>query len=86
MANLMPRGRHRRGLVSTERRAILLGAQVAQDAALAALLGGNLFGRLAMNPALADISDPAQRGKVLNRTWRRYGTVNSAALIALVGG
>lgn len=63
-----------------------IGAQTAQDAALAALLGGNLFGRLAMHPALADISDKHQRGRVLNRAWRRYGVVNSAALAALVGG
>lgn len=59
---------------------------LAQDAALAALIGGNLFGRVAMHPALADISDEAQRGKVLNRAWRRYGTVNSAALVGLIGG
>ncbi|MBV9047162.1 MAG: hypothetical protein JOY58_02775 [Solirubrobacterales bacterium] len=56
------------------------------DVALAALLGGNLFGRLAMNPALADISDKAERGKVLNRARRRYGTVDSIALVALVAG
>jgi len=56
------------------------------DVALAALLGGNLFGRIAMNPALEDITDKAERGKVLNRAWRRYGTVDSLALLALVGG
>ena len=61
-------------------------AQIAQDAALAALLGGNLFGRVAMHPALAGISDKQERGKVLNRAWRRYGTVNSTALAALVAG
>ena len=56
------------------------------DLALAALLGGNLFGRLAMNPALEDVSQESERGRVLNRAWRRYGTVNSLALLALVGG
>jgi hypothetical protein len=61
-------------------------AQSAQDAALAALLGGNLFGRLAMGPALSEISDKEQRGQVLNAAWRRYGTVNSTALAVLVGG
>lgn len=61
-------------------------AQVAQDAALAALVGGNLYGRMAMHPALAGISDKHERGAVLNRAWRRYGNVNSAALVALVGG
>ncbi len=60
--------------------------QAGQDLALAALLGGNLFGRLAMHPALSDIGDESERGKVLNRAWRRYGNVNSVALAALVGG
>jgi hypothetical protein len=76
----------RRGLLPSGRRVIPLSGQIAQDAALAALLGGNLFGRVAMHPALADVSDPSERGKVLNRAWRRYGTVNSAALFALVAG
>ena len=58
----------------------------AQDISLAALIGGNLFGRVAMNPALRQITDKAERGKVLNRSWRRYGTVNSLALAGLVGG
>lgn len=61
-------------------------AQIAQDVALAALLGGNLFGRLAMHPALTGVSDKQERGTVLNRAWRRYGTVNSTALAALVAG
>jgi hypothetical protein len=56
------------------------------DLALAALIGGNLFGRVAMHPALTDVSDRAERGKVLNRAWRRYGTVNSLALGTLVAG
>src|SRR5579875_2760828 len=60
--------------------------QLAQDGALAALIGGNLFGRLAMHPALADVSDASERGQVLNHAWRRYGTVNSLALITLVSG
>lgn len=56
-----------------------------QDLSVAALVGGQLFGRLAMGPALRRIADKRERGKVLNASWRRYGTVNSAALIALVG-
>lgn len=61
-------------------------ARMAQDAALAALLGGNLFGRVAMHPALTSVSDKLERGRVVNRAWRRYGTVNSTALAALVAG
>src|SRR5947209_6519640 len=60
--------------------------RAAHDVGMAALLGANLFGRIAMNPALEDISDKTERGRVLNRAWRRYGTVNSLALGALVGG
>jgi hypothetical protein len=58
----------------------------AHDLALAALIGGNLFGRVAMHPALTEVSDKEERGKVLNRAWRRYGTVNSLALGTLVAG
>ena len=60
--------------------------RAAHDVALAALLGGNLFGRTAIHPALSEVSDKAERGRVLNRAWRRYGTVNSAALATLVAG
>lgn len=60
--------------------------RAAHDAGLATLLGGNLYGRMAMHPALADVSDAAERGRVLNRAWRRYGWLNSAGLVAVVGG
>ena len=60
--------------------------RAAHDTAVGALVGGNLFARLAMHPSLAHISDPRERGKVLNHSWRRYGTVNSAALAAVVLG
>jgi len=73
-------------LVPSRRRLSPLAGELAQEASLAALLGGNLFGRVAMHPALADISDKTERGKVLNRAWRRYGTVNSLALAGLVAG
>ena len=72
--------------VVPRRRPGVASARAAQDAALAALLGGNLFGRLAMHPALTGVSNKEERGRVLNRAWRRYGTVNSAALAALVAG
>lgn len=60
--------------------------RAAHDLALAALIGGNLFGRVAMHPALTSVSDQSERGRVLNRAWRRYGTVNSLALLTLVSG
>jgi hypothetical protein len=64
--------------------AISTAGRSAEDLALGALIGGNLFGRVAMHPALADVSDQAERGKVLNRAWRRYGNVESLALATLV--
>jgi len=60
--------------------------RAAHELGVAALIGGNLFARVAMHPALGDISDERERGAVLNRAWRRYGTVNSAALGAVVAG
>lgn len=89
--NLLP-GRHagpprRAGeLVPSPTRLGPVAGELVQEAALAALIGGNLFGRVAMHPALRDVSDPRERGKVLNHAWRRYGTVNSLALAGLVAG
>jgi hypothetical protein len=93
MANLpslpsprLPSPQDRTDLVPSRERLPSLAGQVVQDVSLAALLGGNLFGRVAMHPALSEVGDQAERGKVLNRAWRRYGTVNSLALVGLVGG
>ena len=56
--------------------------RAAHDLGLAGLLGGVLFGRMALHPAVAAISDPRERGEVVNAAWRRYGTVNSLSLAA----
>jgi hypothetical protein len=60
--------------------------RAAHDIGLAGLLGGNLFGRLAMHPSVTEISDQSERGKVVNAAWRRYGAVNSLSLAAVVTG
>jgi len=60
--------------------------RVAQDVGIALLLGGNVFGRLAMHPAVEWISSPEERGKVVNEAWRRYGVFNSLGLASLVAG
>ncbi len=60
--------------------------RAAHDLGLAGLLGGNLFGRLALHPSVTSISDERERGKVVNAAWRRYGTVNSLSLLAVLGG
>jgi hypothetical protein len=60
--------------------------RAAHDIGLAGLLGGNLFGRLALHPSVTQISDRSERGKVVNAAWRRYGLVNSASLAAVLAG
>jgi hypothetical protein len=60
--------------------------RAAHDVGLAGLLGGNLFGRLALHPSVTEISDPAERGKIVNAAWRRYGAVNSLSLAAVTTG
>jgi hypothetical protein len=60
--------------------------RAAHDVGAAAMLGGNLFGRLAMHPALREVSEPRERGSVTNRAWRRYGLVNGLSLAAVLAG
>src|ERR687883_1964924 len=60
--------------------------RAAHDLGVAGLLGGNLFGRLALHPSVTEISDERERGKVVNAAWRRYGTVNTLSLLAVTTG
>ena len=60
--------------------------RAAHDVGLAGLLGGNLYGRLAMHPSVTAISDERERGQVVNAAWRRYGTVNTLSLLAVSTG
>ena len=60
--------------------------RAAHDLGLAGLLGGNLFGRLALHPSVTQISDKGERGKVVNTAWRRYGIINSLSLAAVAAG
>ena len=72
--------------IPTPSKAISQFGRAAQDLGLAGLLGGTLFGRMALHPAVASISDPRERGEVVNAAWRRYGYVNSLSLGAVVIG
>ena len=56
------------------------------DLGLAGLLGGQLFGRIALHPSVTAISEPRERGEVVNAAWRRYGAVNGAGLAAVTAG
>jgi len=55
-------------------------AWVARDLGLAACFGGQLFGKLALNPKLDTLGSKDERGKLLNAAWNRYNAVNAASL------
>ena len=56
------------------------------DVGLAGLLGGNMFGRFALHPAVTELGDARERGKVVNAAWKRYGAINSLSLLAVTTG
>jgi hypothetical protein len=60
--------------------------RAAHDVGVGALIGGNLFARVGMHPAMSEISNPRERGQAVNEAWRRYGTVNALALGSIVTG
>ena len=60
-------------------------AWVLHELGLAAGFGGNLFGQLALNPAVAEIQSKRERGKVTHVAWERYKTVNAASLALMAG-
>jgi len=60
-------------------------AWVLHDLGLAAGFGGNLFGQLALNPALKAIQSKKQRGQVSHIAWDSFKFVNIGALAAMAG-
>jgi hypothetical protein len=70
--------------VQVESDAISSAVRGVHDISLAALIGGNLFGRVAMHPAVGLVTEARERGRVVNRAWQRYGVVNSLALAGLL--
>lgn len=56
------------------------------DVGLGTIVGSNLFAQVGWHPALRDVSDERERGKVMNEAWRRYGVVNGLALVGIVSG
>jgi hypothetical protein len=72
--------------ISAPPKALSQVGRAAHDLGLAGLLGGNLFGRMALHPAVTNISDARERGEVVNAAWRRYGIVNSLSLAAVTTG
>jgi len=60
--------------------------RAAHDIGLAAWLGGSMYGKFALNPAVSVIDDKTDRGKVTNAAWNAYNAVNTAALGAAAAG
>ncbi len=60
-------------------------AWVLHDLGLAAGFGGNLFGQLALNPAVKAVDSKRERGKVTHVAWDRYKAVNAVSLAAIAG-
>jgi uncharacterized membrane protein len=57
-------------------------AWVVHDLGLASAFGGQLFGKMALEPAVGAVEDRRQRGEVEDQAWRRFSGWNSAALLA----
>ena len=54
-------------------------AWAAHDVGLAAAIGGTLFGRTALQPALHEITSPQERDRVSADAWQRFSLVNLIA-------
>lgn len=60
-------------------------AWVLHELGLAAGFGGNLFGLIALTPAVAEIQSKRERGKVTHVAWDRYKVINGASLALMAG-
>jgi hypothetical protein len=54
-------------------------AWAAHDVGLATAVGGTLYGRAALEPALHEIADPGERDRVSTAAWQRFTWLNLAA-------
>jgi len=60
-------------------------AWVLHDLGAAAGFGGNLFGMLALNPAVKVVEDERERGRLVQAAWDRYRIVNAISLVCTTG-
>jgi hypothetical protein len=60
--------------------------RAAHDLGLATWFGGSMFGKLAHNPSVRAISNPIERGKVVNAAWNGYNVINAIGLGATAAG
>ena len=59
--------------------ALSTAAWAAHDVGLATAIGGTLYGRTALQPALHEIDDPEERDRVSSDAWQRFSWLNLAA-------
>ena len=57
--------------------------RAAHDWGLASYLGGTMYGKFALNPAVRTIPSKTDRGKVANTAWNSYNLINAASLAAV---
>jgi hypothetical protein len=57
-------------------------AWVVHDLGLASAFGGSLFGKLALEPAVGEVSDEKERVRVEDRAWKRFSLWNTIGLAA----
>ena len=55
---------------------------VVHDVGLATAIGGSLFGKAALEPALDEIANPRERDRVSADAWRRFSWVKLGAHVA----
>jgi hypothetical protein len=53
-------------------------AWIAHDLGMATGIGGGLFGRTALHPSVARVSDRRERGQVVSDAWRRFSWLELA--------
>jgi hypothetical protein len=58
-------------------------AWMAHDVGLATAIGGTMFGREALQPALCEIEDRKERDHVADVAWRRFSWINLAGHVAV---
>ncbi len=52
------------------------------DVGLAAWMGGQVFGKFALDPAVKDLSDPRERGLVASNAWMGFNQIGTTGLTA----
>ena len=64
--------------------------QALHNIGMATWVGGTIFGRYALNPAVRRVASHAERGAVANDAWNRFNALNAVALTVVgvghVGG